>query len=128
MGGYQSMRKANAAGTRELLKIAFSTQPMMRFHYVSTINTLGPKQNGTGSLGPSESLPTAQQMGTQGGYAQSKWAGERLVERASKQGLHTTIHRCGMICWNSKTGAGNYVNRDATSRHDTHVQESTKIY
>merc|ERR1712072_1045433 len=101
MGGYESMRKANAGGTRELLKIACSVSPPMRFHYVSTLNTLGPKQNGSGELQPSESLPEAGEMIHCGGYAQSKWAGERLVERAQSEGIHTTIHRCGMICWSS---------------------------
>merc|ERR1711964_643727 len=96
-----------------LLKIAFSTAPYMKFHYVSTINTLGPTQSGTGELGPSEPLPAAEQMADyHSGYAQSKWAGETLVHRARAQGLQTTIHRCGMICWSSTTGAGNYLNRD----------------
>merc|ERR1711964_366070 len=111
--GYNSMNKANVGGTRELLKIAFSTTPYMKFHYVSTINTLGPKQYGAGELGPSETLPVAEEMvDYQSGYAQSKWAGEQLVHRASQQGLQTTVHRCGMICWSSETGAGNCLNRD----------------
>merc|ERR1711964_616757 len=38
--------------------------------------------------------------------------GEMLVNRARAEGLQTSVYRCGMICWSSKTGAGNYLNRD----------------
>merc|ERR1711964_323152 len=111
--GYNSMNKANVGGTRELLKIAFSTSPTMKFHYVSTANTLGPKQFGTGEIRPTEALPSAEEMaGYNSGYSQSKWAGEMLVNRASQEGLETAVHRCGMVCWSSQTGAGNYLNRD----------------
>merc|ERR1712072_1086085 len=93
--------------------IAFSVSPRMKFHYISTVNTLGSKLNRQGDLLPSEKLPALESMvDYPSGYAQSKWAGEKLVEKARAEGLQTTVHRCGMICWSSKTGAGNYLNRD----------------
>merc|ERR1711964_278380 len=110
---YEHHRKTNVAGTRCLLQFAFSTSPHKEFHYVSTVSALGNKLNGRCPVGPSVSLPPAEEMGhPHGGYAQSKWVAERLVERATEEGLKTTVHRCGMICWSSKTGAGNYVNTD----------------
>jgi len=109
--GYHSMSKANAGSTRELLRLAFSTSQRMKFHYVSTVNTL----DGTPGIHPltaDTDLPAVEQIANSSGYAQSKWAGEKLVAQAAQRGLHTTIHRCGMICWSSQTGAGNFSNRD----------------
>merc|ERR1711964_391863 len=76
------------------------------------MGTLGRKVNERREIGPLEPLPSARGMKGQAGYGQSKWVAEQLVVRAREEGLKTTIHRCGMLCWSSKTGAGNYVNRD----------------
>lgn len=43
------------------------------------------------------------------GYAQSKWVGERIVEKARQKGLKASIWRLGMIAPNSHSGEANDV-------------------
>ena len=42
-----------------------------------------------------------------GGYSQTKWAAERLVEQAAQAGLPTAVYRLGRLTGDSRTGAAN---------------------
>ena len=42
-----------------------------------------------------------------GGYGQSKWVAERLVEQARERGMRAYIHRPGRLTGHTVTGAFN---------------------
>ncbi len=92
---YDRLKEANVDGTKEVLRFA-CRERLIPVHYVSTLavfNTPGmsPEQVVT------ERKVTASDAEVIGGYAQSKWVGERLLTRAQEQGMPVTIYRPGAI-------------------------------
>jgi myxalamid-type nonribosomal peptide synthetase MxaA len=97
--GYDALRAPNVLSTKSLLDMAV-TFKLKSFFYVSTISTSLPGQL-EGSMMPPSALRSC------GAYALSKWAAEKLVRRASYQGLPAFVFKPGMITGHSKTGASN---------------------
>lgn len=95
---YHSLRAPNVSSTKELIRLASSRR--IPFHFISTA-TVG-KFNKSDTLAP-ESLARfpPDQKGSAGlanGYAASKWASERCLEKASQQlNLPVFIHRPSAI-------------------------------
>jgi amino acid adenylation domain-containing protein/thioester reductase-like protein len=86
---YEALRAVNAGGTRELLRLAAQGRPKA-FHHVSTLSVLREDFLPEGPL-------AADASGVSGGYAQSKWVAERLVQTALDRGLPGAIYRPGWI-------------------------------
>ncbi|EYF05177.1 amino acid adenylation domain-containing protein [Chondromyces apiculatus] len=106
---YLEHRDANVVGLQEMLRLACATRTKP-FHHVSSISVFGHMGYSAGSaiVGEDDAPdPRADQVGTDMGYAQSKWVSEKLVSAAAERGLPTTIFRPGFILGDSATGAGN---------------------
>ncbi|SHM86472.1 non-ribosomal peptide synthetase [Actinacidiphila paucisporea] len=101
--GYRDLRGPNVAGTEELLRLlADSASPGL--HYVSTTSVFAPTA-GPGSAVITESTASGPAPGLPGGYAQSKWVAEGLVDLARERGLPVAVHRPGRISGDTATGA-----------------------
>jgi len=99
--GYASLKAPNVLGTQEILKIA-STSKIKPIHYVSTIGMFM-ASNGQDQL-CYETDPIDGINVVEGGYAQSKWVAEKLLNQAAEKGLAVTIYRPGVITGHSITG------------------------
>jgi amino acid adenylation domain-containing protein/thioester reductase-like protein len=99
--GYTAHRAVNVTGTVEILRFAVdgATRPV---HYVSTLSAL-PFRSGD----PADAVPevpgSAADM-PEGGYGQSKWVAERLLDEAARRGIPVTVYRLGQIMAHSVTG------------------------
>ncbi|MFI6408169.1 amino acid adenylation domain-containing protein [Streptomyces sp. NPDC050548] len=101
MRDYATLRAANTESTHHLLRLAaVRTTPL---HYVSTLSVAPPASHSPEV--PEAFLPPHE--GLRYGYQRSKWASERLLERAAERGLPVTVHRLGRVVGPSGTG---YVN------------------
>jgi thioester reductase-like protein len=108
---YVSLKAANVEGTLTVLKLATSVQ-LKPVHFVSTLSVI-PMPHHRGQSGPKSrtKIPevplTEDPAGLEGGYTQSKWVSERLVDLAKQRGVPVTIFRPGRITGHSATGATN---------------------
>ena len=102
---YDSMKAANVGGTQEILRLA-SQVKLKSVHFVSTPAVF----KSTGYLDKSlihEDAPLEACEVVYGGYGQSKWVAEKLLQIASSRGIPISVYRPGTICGHSKTGASN---------------------
>lgn len=99
---YDQLKAANVKGTEEVLRLA-CTKRLKAVHFVSTISVF-PGGDRTTRFSEDDRLSPE---GIVGGYAQSKWVAERLVQLAQERGVPTTIHRPASITGDSRTGAWN---------------------
>lgn len=90
---YGQLRDVNVLATRDLLRIAGETGAAL--HFVSTTGAIGE------CVHERERCALAD---LDGGYEQTKWVAERLVERAAALGVPAAIHRPGRISAHSRTG------------------------
>lgn len=102
---YDSMKAANVGGTQEILRLA-SQVKLKSVHFVSTPAVF----KSTGYL----NKPVIQEDASleacevvYGGYGQTKWVAEKLLQIASSRGIPINIYRPGTICGHSKTGTSN---------------------
>ena len=105
---YQAHKASNVLGTQEVLRLA-SQIKLKPVHFVSTLSIM---YSGGGNDGrifrENEDLD---QVGAPfGGYAQSKWVAEKLVEQAGSRGIPYAIYRLGLVSGHSATGAWNTEN------------------
>jgi amino acid adenylation domain-containing protein/thioester reductase-like protein len=99
---YQTLRPANILGTRELLTFA-AHRRTKHLHHLSTIAVLaGAPLRGKPVLFEEPLDPRPD--GLPNSYAQSKWAAERMMQEAARQGLPVTIHRLGQVVGHSVSG------------------------
>jgi thioester reductase-like protein len=102
---YRVLKPANVLGTVEALRLAAGgrTKPL---HFVSSVAVFAPGSLAAGRVAREDSaLPAT--AGLFSGYAESKWAAEKLVGLARQRGIPATIHRPGVVGGHSETGAGN---------------------
>lgn len=88
---YEWLRPANVDGTRTLAELALRGG-RVPVHYVSTIALL----SGAGSAGArfiTESDPVDDVERISMGYPESKWVAEKILERATQQGVPVSIYR-----------------------------------
>jgi amino acid adenylation domain-containing protein/thioester reductase-like protein len=99
--GYASHRAPNVAGTVAILR--FATECHLKpVHYISTLSTvLGQADN---SQSPAAEDPVIISQVPKGGYGQSKWVAERLLQQATERGVPVTIYRLGEVMPHSVTG------------------------
>jgi thioester reductase-like protein len=102
---YQAHKAANVLGTQEVLRLA-SQAKLKPVHFVSTLSILysGGKKNGHVF---SEDINLDQVGAPFGGYAQSKWVAENLVQEAGERGIPYAIYRPGLVSGHSVSGAWN---------------------
>jgi myxalamid-type nonribosomal peptide synthetase MxaA len=102
---YEALRAANVDGTRELLRLSVEGRAKA-LHHVSSLSVLEGGARPRGSALPEEPLSPGAR-GIAGGYRQSKWVAERLVQAAVERGLPAAVYRPGWITGSSRTGAPN---------------------
>ena len=103
---YQVLKAANVLGTQEVLRLACagSVKPV---YYVSTISVLATDVETEGQMITEDVSLEAQRDHLEGGYPQSKWVAEKLVQQANQRGIPTYIYRPGRISGHAETGAWN---------------------
>src|SRR5271170_5644517 len=85
---YDTLRPSNVEGTRELLRLAFTSR-RKQFHFVSSTTIFG----WTGKRNLLERDSNPEMSGLDFGYAQTKWVSEQLVLQARGQGIYARIYR-----------------------------------
>ena len=100
---YSTLKPTNVNGTLELIKLCCFGKPKV-FHFVSTAGLL----HGISDEKKEEPMESFHPMleGI-GGYSQSKWVAERLLNEAHKRGLRCSISRPSRISPHSITGLWN---------------------
>ena len=100
---YTALRDTNVGGTREILRLATMTK-IIPVHYISSLDVFQ-SSNYEGMKLITETEDLLSPDGYADGYAQSKWAAEKLVMAARNRGLPVCIYRLGMVTGHSQTGA-----------------------
>lgn len=101
----ESLLGPNVIGTREAIRLA-STGIVKPLHHVSTVSVFSPLRC-TDDLTILEDERIEQDMNVFGGYPQSKWLAERLIQNAIEAGLPAYIYRPGLITGTSSNGTWN---------------------
>lgn len=98
---YSQLRIPNVLGTQEVIRLA-ALQQRKPLHYVSSLAIFLSESYAGQTV--AEDTPLVYDLQLQGGYRQSKWAAEALVQTAQQSGLPTTIHRPSRIWGHSQSG------------------------
>ncbi|MGB7874050.1 MAG: amino acid adenylation domain-containing protein, partial [Anaerolineales bacterium] len=102
---YQAHKASNVLGTQEVLRLA-SQLRLKPVHFVSTLSILYSGSINDGRIFQ-ENTDLDQVGAPFGGYAQSKWVAEKLVEQAGARGIPYAIYRPGLVSGHSVSGAWN---------------------
>jgi nonribosomal peptide synthetase DhbF len=90
---YAHLKAANVDSVLTLLRWSLRGRPK-RLHHVSTLGIVDPSQQ-AGPIG--EDVPVRHWRGLVGGYNQSKWVADTLVQRAQTAGLPAALYRLGSV-------------------------------
>ncbi|MGW8227110.1 MAG: non-ribosomal peptide synthetase family protein, partial [Anaerolineales bacterium] len=102
---YQSHKPANVDGTIEILRFAAKNR-IKPVHFISSLSVLHtPNAYHEDIL--EEDIALDIHGVPLGGYAQSKWVAEKLVQEAGERGIPFTIFRPGPISGHSQDGSWN---------------------
>ncbi|KAI9206739.1 male sterility protein-domain-containing protein [Polychytrium aggregatum] len=99
---YDRLRGPNVLGTATALRLA-TTHHLKPLHYISTIGTIPMAKKADKPL--EETIYSAWNIS--GGYGQTKWVSEQLVNKARSRGVPVTIIRPAVIAGDSKYGVSN---------------------
>ncbi len=100
---YVLLKPANVDGTIEILRLATSHRKKP-IHFVSTLSVYPPLKEGESRIEREDSDLDFLPERLHGGYAQSKWVGERLCLQARERDLPVNIYRPGIVLGPSGTG------------------------
>ena len=98
---YERLKASNVSGTVEVLRLA-GLQRTKPVNFISTLAVFFSDAYVGKTVVESEFAHL--DAGLQGGYKQSKWVAETLIQAARARGLPATIHRPGRILGDSQTG------------------------
>ncbi|RYG43888.1 MAG: NAD-dependent epimerase/dehydratase family protein [Chitinophagaceae bacterium] len=101
--GYATFRDATR-GMKEILRLA-SSEKIKLIHFISSTAACARKSGGRISLYEREDFIKDGGL-VYGGYGQSKWVQETLLERAHEHGIPYAIYRFGELSGSSLTGLG----------------------
>jgi thioester reductase-like protein len=96
------LKAANVGGTETILRLATAERPIP-LHYISTLSVFDAPRYQDGRVIGEEETPDAA-AGLLNGYAQTKWAAERLVAAAGERGAPVAIYRLGLVAGDSEKG------------------------
>lgn len=101
---YEALKSSNVNGTREVIKFAVykKTKPI---HYISSTCIFESSGFIKRHSAINENVGLSKRGQIFGGYAQSKWVSEKILQEARSKGLPINIYRLGMLTGHSKTGA-----------------------
>lgn len=102
---YSLLKATNVLGTQEVLRLAckIKAKPV---HFISSISVF-PEVENSGATVIKEQDNIDNGEVPLGGYNQSKWVAEKLVNTARDRGLPVSIYRLGRISGHSQTGVFN---------------------
>lgn len=100
---YEASSAINVGATEAMLRFPCTTT-RKRVHFVSSVAACYSTRGG-GTVEEDDSVPPLE--GIHLGYAQTKWAAERLVASAQERGVATMTYRAALIGGHSAGGAGN---------------------
>ena len=99
---YLQHKPTNVLGVKEVLAFACSSSIPKALHHISTVGMLG------GTLDEVFEVPLSSRHENTGGYAQSKWVGEQLVNKFHQTtSSNVCIYRPSTIFGSTATGASN---------------------
>ena len=102
---YEVLRANNSLAVASVIKLATTSKPKT-VHHVSTVEVLtDTNRHVAGALSERDTAKSPALL--DGGYAQSKWVAEKLIEQARQRGVSAYIHRAGRLSGHSSTGAFN---------------------
>lgn len=103
---YETLQATNVQGTREVIQFAaaIKTKPI---HYISSTAIFEAKGFFNRQEPISENIDLAKCEEVYGGYAQTKWVAEKLLQQAKNKGVPVNIYRLGMLTGHSQTGVSN---------------------
>ncbi|PCK02581.1 MAG: hypothetical protein COA42_21980 [Alteromonadaceae bacterium] len=99
---YSVLKSPNVSGTQEVLRLA-ATSKLKPVHYVSTIGVLSVSSE---SVLSEKSLPADGNL-LEGGYNQSKWVAEKILQKAQLCGVPVTVYRPAIVGGHSQSGVWN---------------------
>lgn len=100
---YSALRETNVLGTQEILRLA-SQSKSKSVHHISSVAVFSTLSNLNGrNIKEDETIDDSGAL-LVGGYAESKWAAEKLVEIARSRGIPICIYRPGIMSGHSRTG------------------------
>jgi amino acid adenylation domain-containing protein/thioester reductase-like protein len=102
---YQSHKPANVDGTIEVLRLAAKNR-IKPVHFISSLSVLHTPDAHREEI-IAEDISLDIHGAPMGGYAQSKWVGEKLIQEAGSRGIPFTIFRPGPISGHSQDGSWN---------------------
>ena len=102
---YEMLRASNARAIQSVLHFATTGRPKT-VHHVSTVEVLSDLGRGHPDA-LAERAVTASPALLDGGYGQSKWVAERLIDQARELGVRAYIHRPGRLTGDSARGSFN---------------------
>ena len=103
MMDYESMRRMNVLGTKEIIELSLAGRPKV-LNYISTTFIFG--WSAKDVLRESDSNAAMEFLDF--GYSQSKWVADQLVLKAIEQGLQGRIFRPALIAPSSKGKGYNF--------------------
>jgi thioester reductase-like protein len=92
---YARLRAANVVATNSAIRMAAAGRGKP-VHYVSSLSVLA-AQTGPGTLPASENDPLANTGRLAGGYPQSRWVAEKILELARARGVTANVYRPGLL-------------------------------
>ena len=102
---YHEHKAPNVLGTREVLRLA-SREKLKAVHFVSTLSVFHTGRHDDGQVFYEND--DLEEIGVPfGGYAQSKWVGEKMIMTAAERGLPAAIYRPGLVSGDSQSGVWN---------------------
>jgi amino acid adenylation domain-containing protein/thioester reductase-like protein len=102
---YEALKASNALSVEHILAFAVAGK-LKTVHHVSTVEVLADTDR-RDPLALAERPAAASPGPLEGGYGQSKWVAEKLIEQARERGIRAYIHRPGRLTGHSLSGAFN---------------------
>lgn len=99
---YSKLKASNVLATQEIINLACQVK-IKPIHFISTVDVFPTSKNSEFEVVyEKDSIDHGAIL--YGGYSQSKWVAEKLLDIASDRGLPVCIYRPGMIIGHSQTG------------------------
>lgn len=101
VASFEDLASANLEGTKEVLRFAL-TGNRKHLHYASTLSVFVATDQNSGRVFETDKLNQTKIV--YGGYAQTKWAAEKMLLSVPADAVDISCYRFGLITGDSRTG------------------------
>jgi amino acid adenylation domain-containing protein/thioester reductase-like protein len=108
---YAMAKAANVRSAEEIVRLAISRRPML-INYVSTLGVFSPATSYGRRVVDELSSIDHEKHSTSGGYAASKWVGEKVFMIAAERGVPCNIFRVGLAWADAQKGRYDELQRE----------------